>query len=422
MLLSSKDGIIIAMYINYNKLIETGLFKSFWYTKKIEQNLNYIKKNKTKVLKRLQKQSSYKVIFYVYDCAKWKCQYIYDLMENMTEFSPLIVVTKNAAKTPENPSYQTEEEILETYNFFKNKNMNVELGYDFVKNKHIPLKNFNPDIIFYQHPWYVETSQGPVVCSEFALTAYIPYDISTTNLETDCNLRFHNYVENFFVFNEDFKKTYAQKMDNKGENIRVSGAPALDYFIYNKPESKNNYIIYAPHWTVNHKNTIAYSTFAQTGKFMLDYAKTHPEFNWLFKPHPLLKKALIDNKIMTVKEVENYYNSWQNFCNDGDYFKYFNDSKLMITDCSTFLLEYAATQKPLIRLASKDMPEFNNTTQETVKNYYNAENIEDLKKYLDMILLENSDPLKAKREDKNSFVHENSSRKIIETLRGIIIY
>lgn len=384
---------------------------------KIERNRAYIRQNKIKVLERLRNQNHYKVVFYVYDCSKWKCQSLYELMDSMNEFSPLIVVTKNAAENLDNPSYQTKEEILETFEFFKNKGMNVKLGYDFENNRHIPFKEFAPDIIIYQHPWYVETSQGPVVCSEFALTAYVPYDISTTNLESDYNLRFHNYVENFFVFNDKFKEYYAPRMINMGENLIVTGSPSLDYFINNPPKNEKQYVIYAPHWTVNHSHTIAYSTFTETGLFMLDYAKHNPQFNWLFKPHPMLKKALIDNNIMTKEEVENYYNSWQEACYDGDYLKYFNDSQLMITDCSTFLLEYAATQKPLVRLVSEDMPEFNSTTEEVVKSYYNVSTLEELKQFLDMILKQHKDPLK---EIRKSFINENAAEKITLHLNSIL--
>lgn len=384
---------------------------------KIERNRAYIRQNKIKVLERLRNQNHYKVVFYVYDCSKWKCQSLYELMDSMNEFSPLIVVTKNAAENLDNPSYQTKEEILETFEFFKNKGMNVKLGYDFENNRHIPFKEFAPDIIIYQHPWYVETSQGPVVCSEFALTAYVPYDIATTNLESDYNLRFHNYIENFFVFNDKFKEYYAPRMINKGENLVVTGSPSLDYFINNPPKNEKQYVIYAPHWTVNHSHTIAYSTFTETGLFMLDYAKHNPQFNWLFKPHPMLKKALIDNNIMTKEEVENYYNSWQEACYDGDYLKYFNDSQLMITDCSTFLLEYAATQKPLVRLVSEDMPEFNSTTEEVVKSYYNVSTLEELKQFLDMILKQHKDPLK---EIRKSFINENAAEKITLHLNSIL--
>lgn len=85
----------------------------------------------------------------------------------------------------------------------------------------------------------------------------------------------------------------------------------------------------------------------------------------------------------------------------------------MITDCSTFLAEYAVTKKPLIRLVSKDMPEFNTTTENIVKTYYNAENLEELEKYLNMILKEQQDPMKNIRSGLNQ---ENAAEKIINSL------
>ena len=343
------------MYINYNYLLKFNIFHDFFYRKKIEQNCAYIEKNKKKVLKKLKNKTVLKVVFYVYDSCKWKCQAVYEQMALNPKFEPLIVVTKNAACNLDNPSYQTKEEILETFNFFKSKGMNVELGYDFTKNKHIPFEKFNPDIIIYQHPWYVETSQGPVVCSKFALTCYIPYDIPTTTLETEYNLRFYQYVENFYVFNQQLKDFYAPKMFNKGRNLKAVGSPSIELIKEQKNEKK--YVIYAPHWTINHKNTIAYSTFKENGKFILEYAKKHSEYNWVFKPHPMLKKAILDNNFMNTKEVEKYYSDWDKIGKvsyDGDYYDLFNDSKLMITDCSTFLIEYLVTGNPLIRLVSSN--------------------------------------------------------------------
>jgi len=385
------------MFIPYNFLLKLNIFHDFFYRKKIEQNCAYIAKNKKKVLQRLKDKNSLRVVFYVYDSCKWKSQTIYDEMLKNPKFEPLIVVTKNSAKNLDNPSYQTKEDILETYDFFKNKGLNTELGYDFKKNRHIPFKRFNPDIIIYQHPWYVETSQGPVVCSKFALTAYVPYDIPTTMVETEYNLRFYQYVERFYLINEEIKNFYAPLMDNKGVNLKAVGAPSLDLIKNTKSEK---YVIYAPHWTINHEKTIAYSSFKENGDFILKYAQEHPEINWVFKPHPLLKKAIIDNKFMSEEEVENYYSSWEKVgigCYSGDYYEIFNNSKLMITDCSTFLIEYLMTGKPLINLVSKNAVDFNTVVKEAVKYFYKPKNREELEEALNSIILENKDYLKDER-------------------------
>ena len=70
---------------------------------------------------------------------------------------------------------QADSQTMKNYQFFKKRGMNVELGFDIGNNKFIPFEIFEPDLIFYSHPWYVERTQGPVVCSKFALTYYIPY-------------------------------------------------------------------------------------------------------------------------------------------------------------------------------------------------------------------------------------------------------
>ena len=64
--------------------------------------------------------------------------------------------------------------------FFKSKGINVQCAYDLENDKFVPFEKMSPkpDIIIYQHPWYVEITQGPVVCSKFALTYYVPYYIS----------------------------------------------------------------------------------------------------------------------------------------------------------------------------------------------------------------------------------------------------
>lgn len=405
------------MFIPYDFFIKFNIFKDFFYRKKIKQNCAYIEKNKKKVLEKLKNKKVLKVVFYVYDSCKWKCQTIYDKMLKKPQFEPVIVVTKNAAQNLDNPSYQTKEEVLKTFEFFKNHQMNVELGYDFEKNKHIPFREFEPDIIIYQHPWYVETSQGPVVCSKFALTAYVPYDIPTTKLETEYNLRFYQYVENFYVINDKIKNFYAPLMDNKGVNLKAVGAPSLD--VLYTSENNPKYIIYAPHWTINHKNTIAYSTFKENGKFILEYAQKHPEFDWVFKPHPMLKKAILDNNFISQIEVEKYYQAWEKLgrvCYDGDYFELFKNSKLMITDCSTFLIEYLAVGKPLVRLVSQNAVEFNIIAQEAIEACYNVHNNEELEQTLNQLLFNEQDAIKEQRLRISKQFKQNATENIINDL------
>lgn len=381
------------------------------------RNLFYIKTNHRRVLKRLRAKfgnEKIKIVFYVYDETKWKCQSLYDLLVNDERFEVQILVSRTAVFDTKNSSWQSIEDVKKTYDFFKQKGMNVVLAYDIVQEKFIPFLNFKPDIIIYQHPWYVETSQGPVVCSKFALTAYVPYYFPTTASEIDYYLRFHQYVENYYVFDETSRKYYADRMQNRGKNLKVTGQPFLDYFRFN-PSQEKKYTIYAPHWTLCGKG-IAYGTFEWNGKFMLDYAKQHPEMNWIFKPHPLLKKALVDNGIMTGEEVEKYYNTWERF-EHGDYLELFSQSQMLITDCSSFLGEYFMSGNPVIHLISDKAKPYNKTVKQIVENYYPARNLEELQRLLEE--LPQNDWMKEQREkalEKLNYKDNYAAKNILDDI------
>ena len=183
------------MYIPYDKIFQSiALFlpvksrestRLFGVELKARANLNYIKRNRKKVLKnlnlKLQKGEKLNVAFFIYDERKWKAQSLYDLMEKSKEFIPHIFVSKNCSPK-ENFNYQKKEELEKIYNFFKNKNMRVLYAYDFKKDDYIAFSKrpVQPDIIIYCHPWYVYKSQGPVMTSTFAISCYIPYFLATS--------------------------------------------------------------------------------------------------------------------------------------------------------------------------------------------------------------------------------------------------
>lgn len=390
------------MYIDYEKIGKKLRFgEKFFYEIKIASNCAYIKKNIKKVKKRLKGKTPIIAAFYVYDDTKWKCQSVYDLMEKDERFEPYIFVTKNAA--PENNcNYQTDEDFNKVYVFFKNKDMRVLKAFDTAKGRYIPFEEMSPkpDIIIYQHPWYVETSQGPVVCSKFALTYYIPYYISDTNEWFEYQLRFHRYIYKYFIPTENIKSSYAKHMPDKGQKLIVTGHPQLDYYYLNPKQPENKYIIYAPHWTVC-GNNIRYGTFDWNGREILEYAENHPELNWVFKPHPLLYKFLYTSGYMSKEAADEYYRRWAKagiLYDKGDYLDLFRKSQMLITDCGSFLIEYFVTQKPCIHLLSEKF-KGNNFVQQICKTYYEAKNINEFNEYLDILINRGQDPKKPEREE-----------------------
>ena len=421
------------MYIDYEKIGKVLKFgKSFFYDLKVKQNLDYIKKNQKRVLRELKNKLPLNVVFYVYDESKWKSQSVYDRMEKDDRFEPLIVVTKNCA--PEgNPNFQTAEDVKKCYEYFQSKGMNVEYGYDVTsnssflsneKNNYIPLENFYPDIIIYSHPWYVYENQGPVVCSKFALTYYIPYFLPASEQWHEYGLRFHQYIYRHYVPTESILNYYAKNMPSKEHSFRVVGHPVMDNY-NNKAEPGKKYIIYAPHWTVCGDN-LRFGTFKWSGEKILELAKENEELNWVFRPHPLLYNFVISSGFMRKQDIDKYYDEWKSFAvfsEGGDYTDLFRQSYAMITDCGSFLTEYFVTENPVIHLVSEHLKP-NGTIKEIDKTYYTAYNTDDLIKHFHQVILDKNDYKKEERiklSDKLNFKNSNSAEKITNDILSDII-
>ena len=413
------------MYIDYEKIGKILRFgEQFFYDMKIKQNLDYIKRNQKRVLEDLKDVSPLNVIFHVYDESKWKSQSVYDLMEKDERFNPMIVATKNCA--PEgNPNYQTAENVKKCYEYFKNKGMRVEYGYDIRKNKFIPFEAFNSDIIFYSHPWYVYETQGPVVCSKFALTYYIPYFLPASEQWHEYGLRFHQYIYRHYVPTESVKNYYSKNMPSVEHSFRVVGHPILDSY-NNQKDFEKKYIIYAPHWTVCGEN-LRFGTFKWSGKKVLELAKAHPELNWVFRPHPLLYNFVITSGFMKEEEIDKYYDEWKNFAQyseGGDYIDLFRQSYAMITDCGSFLTEYFVTENPVIHLVSEYLNP-NSTIKEIDKTYYTVHNTDELIKDFHQVILDKYDYKKEERKkllEKLGFKNSSSAEKIIKDVLSDIDY
>ena len=363
-----------------------------------------VEKNSKKVISKLQKKAKkrkLKVCFTLHQPSRWKCETVYKLFCNSKHFEPYVIITLPEAKDSDYPSMQ-KEHFNEALKFFKDRGYRVLEGYDWSKKRHIPFKKFKPDIIIYQQPWSVEKTQEPAIVSKFALTYYVPYFIANAGNEIEYGLDFHLHLHHHYILNKEIYDFYSSKMLNKGKNLKIVGHPQLDYFYLNRDEIDNaqkKYVIYAPHWSINvpWEN---YSTFIWNGKYILEFAKAHPEINWVFKPHPILKYRLKNQGIMSDDEIENYWNEWEKIAivyETGDYMDFFKHSYAMITDCGSFLTEFFLTKQPVIHLVSSSAIPYNPSAKKIVETYYQAHNINELENFLKTVIIDKNDYLKEKR-------------------------
>lgn len=408
--LALKSNIALK-YLAHTKNI-FKMFKYFFSCNFTEFNSKY---NYLKVMDRLRKKKDkFKVIFIVESNQKWGWQSVYDELRKDDRFE-LLLVTLPLTTRFKDKIYPQKEDI----EFFSKLNMPIIDGYDYDKQTCIDLEELGADIIFYTHPWFVDVHKiPPALTSRFALTCAISYGFNLVESRLWGTTTPRNFCSNLWTMFAESK--YHKHFYEIGTNLKnkdillVTGYPKMD--AYNTPvnpdieelwKSKNPKkprIIYAPHHSIERDGGFGASNFREQAKFFLEFIKSHPQYDFIIKPHPVLKSKCEATGFMTGEEYEDYLNQWRALPNAnvyalGNYYDLFKTSDLLITDCSSFLAEYFVSKKPIILLESKSRIPFNKFGLKLKTGMYKPENINEIEDLLNNILINKNDPLEKVREN-----------------------
>ena len=418
-----KDKIITNYIYKKNGFIVTS------QTSKTLSTINQITVSYDSILKKLKTKDKIRVAFYVFEKAKWKTDSLYKLMKADDRFEPFVILGFTMGKDVSYSKETKKEKFNFLLEFFKRKGIECKLGYDIECNKHIPLKQYNPDIVFFQqHVWNAKINDIDEV-SKYALCCYVPYNVPNYgNAKYDYS-EWCTKLFRFYCLNDNLKEHY-KKINKFSNNIKVTGHPALDLFYINKDKiTDKKYIIYAPHFSIQHplsKCHFYYSTFTYNSKLILEYAKKHPEYTWVFKPHPILKDT-IANMNVPKDCIEDYYNEWEKIgivSLDSDYYEYFANSKAMLTDCGSFLTEYFCTDKPLIHMVNPNSINWPCKEMEPMFNcFYETHDNRELIETLDRIIVKDDDYKAEMRKEtlqNLKFANQNASKNIMNDLRSVL--
>ena len=409
--------------ITHKKLVILGIIK---FSIKLKSSYLYkrTKQNYEDVIKKLRKEVNkrpLRVIFLVTEKQKWGYQSLYEKLKEDNSFEPIVVASCVTFKH-ENPELERCS-VEDNIEFFKS--LGIEAKSAYVNNEYVDLKEFSPDIIFYQQPWGIPEIHLPHRMSKYALCCYCSYSIATSMTGSMCIPLFFYCMWKYFLAHDCMKEEYETWMEYNTESLQVTGHPKLEvYKSYSESSFKQDkhYVIYAPHFSVG-DSILRFATFDWSGQFMLDWAKAHPEFNWVFKPHPQLKSSFVEKEYMTEEEVNAYFNEWSKIgtvYENGDYFGIFKDSDAMITDCGSFCVEYFFTGKPLLHLIADNSAPHSLLNRLVNANHYSVYSKETLEKYLEEILIKKNDFLKDVRKKAlyNIFPEQqNSATNIVNYLK-----
>lgn len=376
-----------------------------------------------------------KVLFLANDPAKWKCASVYKRLAEDPRFDVAVGLVPSDFRIGRTLG-ENAREYRGVREWFEGHGYKCIELYKPLRDRLADIRKHAPDMVFYTSSWYDLPGHQPQTVSETALTFYVPYFVANyVELNLDCRLDMHRLYWRHIVVNAGLARLYAgATADRKMAGRFVPlGHPMLDLIAEadgpRDGHGKKPCVIYAPHWTVDwpgRKSSMHLSTFLETGRFMLDYAAAHPEFEWVFKPHPRLNPILSEWGCMTREAVDAYYARWGEIgtvCTDGDYAGLFAKSDAMITDCGSFLSEYGATGKPIIHLLSKRnavVPP--DVIARVYGKYYQAHDVAELSGWLETVLERGEDP---KREERQAalrdagFLSTNAAENIVRYLRRV---
>ncbi len=364
-----------------------------------------------RTLRRLRRRvanEKVKVLFIVSSTSKWKCQSLYEMMKASERFEPIIglaILSRDLTL----PSDAIKAHLESDRAFYeRHGDVCVDMVDTADKSVKTP-RDFGADIVFPQEQWGPLPGHDVLSMSKYALVCYMPYSIeSPVEARLYCQNMFHRLLYLEFMWSRR-RAEYCRRFYhwwNRAGKMPGTGHTTLDLFYLKRNESMTGeLVIYAPHYSFNHTNhhpKIHLSTFTESGRQILDYAKSHPEVKWFYKPHPALYYDLVECGAWTQAEVDAYDKAWNDIgitCYDGDYQELFLKSRALITDCGSFLFEYAATGNPVIRLIPDNVNTFPCPAAKPVcDEFYNVHSLEEMYKAFDLVIRDRKDPKRESRQ------------------------
>ncbi len=316
-----------------------------------------------KSVEPLRRKDKLKIGFVLYDSSMWCGDELYDLFARDERFEPTIFLCLRTDKTQDE---LVRKDFAHGAEQFKSHGRNVVALVE----KNSPVEP--QDVLIYLTPYLnvLPDAFQPSKLTARTLVAYIPYAFNATTYEISDYAIFHTAWKVFFESNFSLKLFDAHSKLGMPRGL-LSGYPKLDAlldgrtdFHFNwkttRPDAKK--IIYAPHWSIN--KGVKYSTFHLNGKFMYEFARSHPETSWVVKPHPnLLYSAVKSGLFKSAADFEAYLQAWNELPNaqvvtGGYYLDIFATSDGLIHDGGSFIAEYQFTHKPSIFL-TRDTQKFN---------------------------------------------------------------
>ncbi len=364
--------------------------------------------------RKIERTGPIKVGFLCQYIPAWsKMDTVYRAMQADPRFEPVLLCLPDRIRDCNLPEPECLEN--ETYAWF------LENGYPEAVNTLIgpetwlDIAAMDFSYLFYQRPYngflprpytVSRTSRHSKVCLLMYAVEMLQ-EITEITLDRD----FMAYVSCYFAENTCVAEVNIRR-NRLGHRLGLQrtlclGLPVLESLLEKQGEkspawdfSRNGFrAIWTPRWTTDLAS--GGSNFFTYYESLTDYAESHPDMDFLYRPHPLTFAHFLETGEMTQAQVDAFrarIGSIPNLSLDTQprYDATFWDSSVLISDYSSMVPEYFLTGKPIIFCTSNLVLTLSAFGEKILEGCYRAANAAELFACLDM-LKRGEDPLKNKR-------------------------
>ncbi|HVU23664.1 MAG TPA: glycosyltransferase [Opitutus sp.] len=239
------------------------------------------------------------------------------------------------------------------------------------------------DVLFIQLPYDI-TRPAPLHTAALLKLvprlAYVPYALEigggAENINLLTNLPLHHCAWAVFARSARHKASFARHCASGDAHVIVTGHPKMDALRgvatardaeLERFAAGRKIVAWNPHYDGRADGSewgTGYSTFLRWRHFLPEEFARRPDLALVLRPHPLFFDTLRQRRLLTPKEIDAFLARCAAAGNihldrGASYLPLFAGSAAMMSDASSFVLEYAATGKPLLYLHNPHGPGLN---------------------------------------------------------------
>lgn len=289
-----------------------------------------------------------------------------------------------------------------------------EMGVPVQRHNEYDLPQHSPDVVIINKPYanIPELYRIKQLEQVIPRIVYIAYGMELTMDLIKFGFQYYGHYKAWrHCAYGDIVKEYGKKFGYRnGENIAVWGHPKADHYAdmeknrENIPEEwkqrigSRKTILWTPHHLID-LNSTGTGTWLIWGAQILTLALKHPDIFFIFRPHPLMMGALVNSHSMTQAQADRLREKIESAENilwdtNAGYHAAFDAADAIITDGTTFSVEFLYTKKPIL-LTPRNMEGFY-MHEDMLESYYVVNKVQDISNFMEMVR-DGKDPLKEKR-------------------------